>query len=62
MLSQPEKIESNISQNQNIPFEKEIISSKSIEEEKNVIKHNEKMKDSNQNIKEEIFISSLTSI
>lgn len=62
MLSQPEIIESNISQNQNIPFEKEIISSKSIEEEKNVIKHNEKMKDSNQNIKEEIFISSLTSI
>ena len=62
MLSQPELIESNISQNQNIPFEKEIISSKSIEEEKNVIKHNEKMKDSNQNIKEEIFISSLTSI
>lgn len=62
MLFQPEKIESNISQNQNIPFEKEIISSKSIEEEKNVIKHNEKMKDSNQNIKEEIFISSLTSI
>ena len=42
MLSQPEIIESNISQNQNIPFEKEIISSKSIEEEKNVIKHNEK--------------------
>lgn len=62
MLSQPEIIESNISQNQNIPFEKEIISSKSIEEEKNVIKHNEKMKDSNQNIEEEIFISSLTSI
>ena len=62
MLSQPEIIESNISQNQNIPFEKEIISSKSIEEEKNMIKHNEKIEDGNQNIKEEIFISSLTSI
>lgn len=62
MLSQPEKIESNISQNKNIPFEKDIISSKSIEEEKNMIKHNEKIEDGNQNIKEEIFISSLTSI